>query len=188
MLASLSPIDYPDDLKPPARSSLRPMLHVATRPESAVVHLTAEGPNRTILPVIVNSWIDCYVDMNSRMQQAYSNSTASSLQKQIETLEDRIGVKREELEQFRQKYDIVTLERDGNKILSTLKGLNSSLNKATEDRTLAEANLQAVKEAIQEGKWAGNYKRPLNSCAWKKKRTKWRNWSGITKHGTPPNF
>ncbi len=159
VLTGLSSTDYTGYLEPFTVSALRPMLHVTTRSDSAVIRLTAAGPNKAILPVIVNSWIDRYVGMNSKTQQAYSNSTTVSLHQQIETLNNKIEKKREELEQLRQKYDIVTLERDGNKVLSTLKGLNNSLNKATENRTLAEANLRSVKEAIEQGKWAGNYKK-----------------------------
>ena len=158
---SLSLPAYTGDMESLKFSSLRPMLRVTTQADSAVVQLTAEGPQKTVLPIIVNTWVDCYVDMNSQMQQSYSDAGALSLKQQIDTLKNKIDAKREELESFRDKYDIVTLEREGNKVLSKLKGLNASLNKATENRSTAEANLRAVKEAIEQGKWAGNYKKTI---------------------------
>jgi hypothetical protein len=52
------------------------------------------------------------------------------------------------------------MQRDENQILSELMGLNKSLNKAVEEKVVAEANLIAIKEAIEKGKWAGRFRKP----------------------------
>lgn len=140
-------------------SSLRPMLSVISVPDSAVIKLLAEGSQKQILPVIVNTWVARYVDLNSRIQQTYSNSATTSIEQQLGALNRKISAKREALKSFRDQYDIVSMERDENKILAKLKGLNNSLSKATETRTNMESQLIAITQAIANGKWAGKYKK-----------------------------
>ena len=93
------------------------------------------------------------------MQKNYSHVASESLQQQLEALKNKVAAKHKKLKSFREKYDIVSMERDENKTLSILKGLNRSLNKGTETGIIAQANLIAVKDAIEQRKWAGNYKK-----------------------------
>jgi uncharacterized protein involved in exopolysaccharide biosynthesis len=143
--------------KPLTLDSLRSMLTVLNEKDSAVIKLRAEGPQKAILPEIVNTWVDRYVDLNSQLQKTYSSTISTSLQQQMASLQKKITAKRQELKAFGDKYDIVSMKSDENRALSKLKGLNTSLNKALEARVLAESDLRAVKDAIAKGKWAGKY-------------------------------
>jgi polysaccharide biosynthesis transport protein len=145
--------------EPLTLDSLKSMLTVLNEKNSAVIKLGAEGPQKAILPEIVNTWVDRYVDLNSQMQESYSNTISTSLKQQLDSLQKTITAKREDLKAFGDKYDIVSMERDENRVLSKLKGLNNSLNKASEARVLAESNLRAVKDAIAKGKWSGKYQK-----------------------------
>lgn len=159
VLDSLPPVENNHELDPLTLSSLQPMLKVTSVADSAIIKLQAEGPEKTILPTIVNTWLGCYVDLNSQMQKNYSHVASESLQQQLEALKNKVAAKHKKLKSFREKYDIVSMERDENKTLSILKGLNRSLNKGTETGIIAQANLIAVKDAIEQRKWAGNYKK-----------------------------
>ena len=56
------------------------------------------------------------------------------------------------MEAFRKKYDIVSLEREENQVMSQLKGLNSALNDARAKEANAEARLLATQENVAAGK------------------------------------
>jgi len=139
---------------------LKNMVRVTPVENSTIVRLQAEGPEKDVLPLIVNTWLEQYLEKNSQMQTSKSDAAAESLQLQILELEKKIAEKQEELNTFRDKYDIVSMQRDENQVLAKLKGLNSALNKAVEEKVAAEANLNAIKEAIENGKWAGRFRKP----------------------------
>ena len=141
-------------------SDLKNMVRVTSVENSTIVNLRAEGPEKNILPVIVNTWVDLYLEKNSQMQTTKSNAAWESLQQQIHELENKLTEKQVELNKFRDKYDIVSMQRDENQILSELKGLNKALNNTVEEKVAAEANLIAIKEAIEQGKWAGRFRKP----------------------------
>ena len=153
-------------------SALKNMVRVTPVENSTIVNLRAEGPDKDVLPIIVNTWLDLYLEKNSQMQTLKSNAAWESLQQQILELENKLAEKQEELNKFRDKYDIVSMQRDENQILSELKGLNKSLNKAVEEKVVAEANLIAIKEAIEQGKWAGRFRKPNELIALEKQAGK----------------
>jgi succinoglycan biosynthesis transport protein ExoP len=73
------------------------------------------------------------------------------LDEQALSLEDKIRQKRLALDAFRERHDIVTLERDSNQALNRLKTLQESLAKAEEESIQARAQLQALQAALANG-------------------------------------
>lgn len=142
-------------------SAMRSMLQVQTDSDSAIIKLVARGAPKAVLPVIVNTWLNRYIDLNSQMQKDYSVETQTSLEQQLENIKKKVLQKSDELAAFRKRHDIVSMSRDENNAMSKLKGLIASLNKASEMRVIAEANLKAIQGAIEQNKWAGNYKKTL---------------------------
>ncbi len=145
---------------PVSLSTLKNMVRVTPVENSTIIKMQAEGPEKDVLPIIVNTWLDLYLEKNTQMQTSKSDAASESLQRQILELDNKLTEKQSELNTFRDKYDIVSLQRDENKILAKLKGMNTALNNATEKKITAEANLSATREAIEKGKWAGNYRKP----------------------------
>ena len=137
--------------------AMRSMIQVQTIPDSAIIKLVVRGPDSTVLPVIVNTWMACYVDLNSQIVKDNSEETRASLESQLETIKTKVSLKRNEIEVFKKEHDIVSMSREENTTLSKLRGLTESLNKASEARVIAEANLKAIQNAIKANKWAGNY-------------------------------
>ena len=140
-------------------SAMRSMLQVQTVSESAIIKLLARGASKDVLPVIINTWLNKYIDLNAQMQKDYSVETHTSLEQQLENIKKKVLQKNDELAAFRNQYDIISMSRDENNTLLKLKGLTASLNKTREMRVIAEANLEAIQSAIEEDKWAGKYKK-----------------------------
>jgi succinoglycan biosynthesis transport protein ExoP len=116
-----------------------------------VVVVRAEGPDRLFLPQLVNAVVESYEAELAAQQVSTASSEGDNLRRQIAGLEEEIAAKRQDLSALGERSDIISLQRDENRALSRLKGLQESLNKAVEAETTAAANLTAVKGAIERG-------------------------------------
>lgn len=144
--------DFPGDRFPANPVTLRQMLSVEPLPETHMVELRAEGGDKLLLPVLVNTWVDTYVESHRGGQRLESESTVQALREQAADLERRVADKRLALDEFRRQYDIVSMERDENQVLARLKGLSDSLKKANEAVVSAESRLTALRQAAAQGK------------------------------------
>ncbi len=156
VLDHLSKTDAPPEALPVTVSGLRSMLTVNPLGSINMLELSAEGPQQAFLPLVVNTWLDVYLESWAQSQRTSANSTNAELRQQLKELAQQVAEKRLELDLFRQKYDIVSMERDENQVLARLKGLNSALTKVSEEVVTAEANLNAIKDTIARGKPAGD--------------------------------
>ena len=131
---------------------LQQMLTAAPVEGTYVVQLSAEGGDREFLPALVNTVIEVY---RERLLAAFQSSTLNAsggANEEVRVLAKKIAEKRETVDAYRVRYNIVSLERDENQVLSGLKGLNTSLNTANERVAAAEARLQALKSSAESGK------------------------------------
>ncbi|MEY6431481.1 hypothetical protein ABC977_03560 [Thioalkalicoccus limnaeus] len=78
--------------------------------------------------------------------------TTAELQGEQSRLGKRLAATRAELERFRERHDIVSMEREENLVPARLNGLTASLNRARERETDAQAQLDALRSAIAQGR------------------------------------
>lgn len=136
------------DLNPDA---VRQMLDVRAVAETNLVEMAAEGPDPKMLPALINTWIDVYLDARAREVSRLLGDTTQILHSELDSLSEKITIKRAELERFRRHNDIASIEREENEALARLKGLNESLNVASEEEVKAKARLDAINKAIARG-------------------------------------
>jgi uncharacterized protein involved in exopolysaccharide biosynthesis len=113
-----------------------------------VIELRAEGSNREVLPQTLNAWIETYRQSQTDAFDRSSTAALDEAQSTTERLKRDIADKRQELEQFRKKFDIVSQERDENQATARLRGLNAAMNEARNREVNAEARLSAMRENI----------------------------------------
>lgn len=119
--------------------------------ESRVLLLSVEGPDPETSTVILDSWIESYLAyLETRSSQANTGSS-QELTRQLADLEKRVSDKRAELAAFREKNDIVSLEREENDVLARLKGLTDALNDASAEEVTARARRDSIRDAIARG-------------------------------------
>jgi len=140
-----------DEITIPPVYQLQPMLDVVSVPDTNLVELGAEGPDATLLPRLVNTWINVYLGIRSEEIRRVTEETTDALRQQYEALGEKLVHKRESLDEFRKNNDILSIGRDENQVLARLKGLNDSLNTAIEEEIKARARLDAIKAAIERG-------------------------------------
>ncbi len=132
-------------------SEIRDTLDVLPVTGTNLVKMVAEGPNPDILPVLINTWIDVYLQESSVKSEASTSSTQMIIKDELGSLRKKIEAKRAELSQFMLSSGITSTERIENPVLARINGLNESLNLASEERVKAKARLDALKIAIKHG-------------------------------------
>ena len=133
-------------------AELRKVISIRRFETTKIVTLRAAGPDPRILPVIVNRWLDLYLETQARSQRSSASDENARLNRQVEALQLRTASKRAEIEAFRNRHDIVSMERDENRLLARLKGLTTSLNTTKEEELNAQGQLNAVTAALRSGK------------------------------------
>ncbi|SDG89443.1 integrase [Nitrosomonas sp. Nm132] len=132
-------------------ADIRNMLDVRSVVNTNLVEMVAEGSEPDILPALINTWIDVYLQARAEEISRSMGTTAQMLQAELAGLSEKINLKRAELEQFRENNNILSSGREENEALARLKGLNDSLNKASEEEVKAKAKLDSIKKAISRG-------------------------------------
>jgi polysaccharide biosynthesis transport protein len=121
-------------------------------PNTNVVELIATGTRPEVLAPMLNTIIEAYRD---HLAMAYRDSSAEALvqaNEEVKKLEESVAVKRREVEAFRLRNNIVSLERDENQILAQTRDLNASLSAANERVAKAEGKLHALMDSAATGK------------------------------------
>jgi len=117
-----------------------------------VVELAATGMHAEILAPLLNTVIMVF---QTNLDTAYGNTTHQALvnaSDEAAKLEVDVAAKQKEAELFRVRYNIVSTERGENQVLAGITGLSTSLDKANENREVAEGRLRSLRDAVAAGK------------------------------------
>jgi uncharacterized protein involved in exopolysaccharide biosynthesis len=133
------------------RPELAGMLDVTPLPDTNLVEMSAQGPQAEHLPLLVNDWIDVYLELRAEEVSASKALTEQRVDGEMRGLDRKLAEARSALASYREQHSIVSAERQENEILSRLEGLNTSLNTAREEEVKARAHLQTLEEAIRNG-------------------------------------
>lgn len=133
-------------------AQLKTLLSVVPVDNTNMVKLVAEGNDPEVLRQAVNAWIESYLDARRQFIAQNSDEVASKIQDELRRIQRQIDGKRLDIERFRTQHNIVSTESADNQAHARLQGLNQSLNKAMEDEVKARARLDAVQDAIAQGR------------------------------------
>lgn len=133
-------------------SDIQNLLHVIPVVDTNLVEIQAEDSNPKFLPVLINTWIDVYLDARNKEIKQLTSDTRRIIEGELQDLAGKVDSARAELEAFRKTHDISSVGREENEALARLKGLTDSLNKASEEEVKARANVAAIKSAVSRGK------------------------------------
>jgi len=119
-----------------------------------VVELVATWQRPELLAPLLNGVVNAYQD---RVAQAYRSATSESMAQaddEVKRLEAAATAKRRDVEAFRLRNDIVSLQRDENEVLARVRNLSDSLSAANDRVAEAEGKLRALSESAAAGKTA----------------------------------
>ncbi len=130
---------------------LRDVLRVEAVPDTNLVEMIAQGADAEVLPTLVNTWIDVYLNIRANEVQLNQEQTLKVVEDQLSGLADKLDQARDALANYRSENHISSVDRQQNEELAKLNGLNAAVNIAVRTEVKAKAELESLREAIAEG-------------------------------------
>lgn len=127
------------------------MLVAAPVGGTQVVTLSAEGTMQEFLPRLVNKVTEVY---REHIAQSYKGTSADKLAQvgdEVAALDLQVTDQRKKVDDFRDRYEIVSAERNENEALGKLSGLDFSLRDANTKLAAAQGKVQALRNAVASG-------------------------------------
>lgn len=131
--------------------ALRNILDVGAVPETNLVELAAADSEQSLLPPLVETWIEVYTDTRAQDIGERKNQTLTEVQGELDGLATRLTSAREALDDFRSENEIISMERQENDVLARLDGLNQALNSAIEEEVNTKAYLDTLRRSLNSG-------------------------------------
>jgi polysaccharide biosynthesis transport protein len=132
-------------------AELNQTLSIESNLISNILILEAKGVESEQLKPIIDTWINDYLLNLESENGAQNKDELYVLRQQLSALQDKIIVQRQTVDDFARLNEIISLERDENQILSKIKGLNSNLEEAENQKTNALATLESLNQSLEKG-------------------------------------
>ncbi len=129
-------------------SALQAGLEVRVANGTDVVMLSFHGAHSELAAGLVNGLVLAYMERLEKDYQATSGDSIAQNQEEVERLQQRVATKRGQIEEFRLRHNIVSLEREENAMLGQIKGQTEALNRAQERVAVAEGKVRSAKQTV----------------------------------------
>lgn len=116
-----------------------------------IITLKANGTEPQILKPMLDAWVKVYLNVVESETQENNSDKLLVADERLQHLELKILEQQQRLQFFASENNITSLERDENRTLSQTKNLSANLDKALADESQAQALLDSLVEAINEG-------------------------------------
>lgn len=140
------------DLGPDPVAAVQGMLRADPVEGTQVVQLSAVGPEPVFLPRLLNTIADAYRQHVADAYKGVATNTYGDVGDEIKTLGAEVAAKRDAINVFRTRYDIVSMEHKENDVLANIEGLSQTYTEANERLAKAQGRVLALRNAIAAGK------------------------------------
>src|SRR6266850_371379 len=127
----------------PYVDSLQAMLSVEQLKKTRLIDIHSTHNDPKVATKIVNATADAFALWNIEVKTKTNTIAGSYLQKRIAELQSQIRNGEEQLVNYAQSHEILSLDPNQNTVVERLAGLNKQLLEAENDRILAEAGYRA---------------------------------------------
>src|ERR1051325_7254742 len=136
-----SSLDDPAEIErlAPYVGSLQGMLEVEQVKKTRLINLRATHTDPLVATKVVNATADAFALWNLEVKTKTNTLAGTYLQKRIAELQSQIRNGEEQLVNYAQSHEILSLDANQNTVVERLAGLNKELLEAENDRSLAEA-------------------------------------------------
>jgi polysaccharide biosynthesis transport protein len=119
-----------------------------------VVELSASWQRPEVLAPLLNTIVIVYQQRLAEAFRSASSAAMAQADDEVKRLETTVVAKRRDVEAFRLRSDIVSLQRDENEVLARVRNLSTSLAAANDRVAVAEGKVRARSESAATGKAA----------------------------------
>jgi uncharacterized protein involved in exopolysaccharide biosynthesis len=140
------------DLGPNPVTSAQRMLRAEPVEGTQVVQLSAEGRQPEFVARLVNIVAEAYRQHVADAYKGLATNTYGEVGDEVRALDGEVAVKRDAINAFRSRYDIVSMEHKENDVLANIEGLSQTYTDANQRLAKAQAHLQALTNSVAAGK------------------------------------
>jgi len=152
VLERLKSDDALSNLGPDPVAAMQGMLHAAPVAGTQVVELSAEGRQAPLVARIVNTVVVAYRQHIADAYKSHASGSYGEVGNEVDALDKQVAARRQAIDAFRARYDIVSMEHKENDVLAQIEGLNQSYTEANGRLAKAQAHLQTLRAAAAAGK------------------------------------
>ena len=116
-----------------------------------IITLKANGTEPQLLKPMLDAWVKVYLEIVESETQENNSDDLMVADERLQLLELKISEQQQRLQVFASENNITSLERDENRALSQTKNLGANLDKALADESQAQALLNSLLEATNDG-------------------------------------
>lgn len=128
----------------PYVDSLQVMLDVEQLKKTRLIDIRARHTDPAVATKVVNATADAFGLWNLEVKTKTNTIAGTYMQKRIAELQSQIRNGEEQLANYAQSHEIISLDANQNTVVERLAGLNKELLEAENDRILAESAYRSV--------------------------------------------
>ncbi|HUS12383.1 MAG TPA: polysaccharide biosynthesis tyrosine autokinase [Pyrinomonadaceae bacterium] len=128
----------------PYVESLQVLLDVEHLKKTRLIDIRANHTDPAVATKVVNAIADAFALWNLEVKTKTNTIAGTYLQKRIAELQSQIRSGEEQLVNYAQSHEIISLDASQNTVVERLTGLNRALLEAENERSLAEAAYRAT--------------------------------------------
>lgn len=121
------------------------------RPGTSLIAISTVHEEPRAVPLIANRFADLSMTYAFERSSANNDASLSFLRRQAEDIKSKAETAERELQAYRQKYNLVSLEDNQNIIVDNLKSLNASATAARVARVSVEVRLEQAEAVLARG-------------------------------------
>lgn len=134
-----------------ARNAVRSCMSFGRREGTVLLMISAVHGDPQVTVLLANRYAEMAVRYAYDRSSASSSASLKFLREQAEDLRKKSEAAERALQEYRQKYNLVSLEDNQNIIVDNLKALNASATTARVARMAIEARLEQAEEVLKRG-------------------------------------
>lgn len=145
LTTSSASLDTPAEVErlAPYVDSLRGMLEVSQLKKTRLIDIRVSHTDPAVAAKVANAAADAFALWNLEVKTKTNSLAGTYLQKRVAELQTQIRSGEEQLVNYAQSHEILSLDASQNIVVERLAGLNKQLLEAENDRRLAEASYSA---------------------------------------------
>ena len=120
--------------------------------DTNVVELVVTSANAELTAPLLNAIVDAYRDRMAENYRGAASEVIGRADEEARKLEASVATKRREVESFRLRHNIVSLEHGDNEVLARVRNMSTSVNTANDRVATAEGKYRSLSESAAAGK------------------------------------
>lgn len=143
---------YLNDDEPTSLGGIVRKVEVLNIPDSFILQVSARHRDPEAAALLANRYVERYIDFIEARSQAGNQSAIAFLTKQEGELRERLDKAAEELQEYRRKHNLVSLEENQDIVAQRLVAISDRLTNAQMERLELESRLEQVERYRKEGR------------------------------------